>query len=96
MTRLANRRDSTHKPLTDAFKRLGWCVVDTSRVGDDFPDIVAAKRGVTALIEFKTPKGRRTKGQTDFAHNWPGLVYLCASLDDVVAVDRLCFRPEGS
>lgn len=37
----AGRRvDTTHADLRDGLRALGWSVHDTSKLGDDFPDLV--------------------------------------------------------
>ena len=91
MTRRANRRDSTHSMIVAAFRKLGWAVGDTSRVGDDWPDLVIAKRTaqgkVTALVECKAPKKKPTPGQEEFAATWPGKVYVCRTVEDVLRVN---------
>lgn len=86
--RTANRRDSTHKTIVTAFRKLGWAVADTSRVGGDFPDLVIAKHTpagrITALVECKAPKENPTPGQIAFASTWPGKTHLCRSVEDVL------------
>jgi hypothetical protein len=89
--RYANRRDSTHKAIAEGLLKAGFSVVDTSRVGDDFPDLIIGKYGIDAKIECKTPRdmktelGRRktaqdafSEGQDSFASTWKGTPVIAA------------------
>lgn len=56
------RVDANHGAIVDALRRVGWIVVDTSRLGRGFPDLLAARRGVIKLVEVKDgakPKSRQ-------------------------------------
>ena len=81
--RLANRRDSTHKEVSQAFRALGWKVADLSRVGSGFPDILIARSCCKmALIEIKATKGKRAENQIDFAEYWPVPIYVARNTED--------------
>jgi hypothetical protein len=45
---------------------VGWTVVDTSRVGEGFPDAIAARRGRVEFVEIKRLKGKLTADQVQF------------------------------
>lgn len=49
----ARRTDANHAEIMLALTALGWYVHDTSRLGDGFPDLVAARGGVLRLVEVK-------------------------------------------
>jgi Holliday junction resolvase len=51
--RRAARTDATHARIVQALRSSGWTVVDTSRVGAGFPDLLAIRRGVVRFIEAK-------------------------------------------
>lgn len=89
--RLKNRRDANHGEISRAFAKLGWSVVDLSRVGSGCPDIGIAKHTaqgrITALVEIKVTKGRLGKLQSQFASIWPGKVYVCRTVEDVLRVN---------
>src|SRR5277367_1779713 len=76
--RRAARVDDTHKSIRDGLRRCGFSVMDTSRLGDDFPDLVIGKAGMDAKVECKTPRGRKTAAerrsacQAEFASLWRG------------------------
>jgi len=59
--------------------QMGFSVADTSQCGDDFPDLVIGKHGLTSLVELKVKRpGRMTMpqlvsaGQRQFADRWRG------------------------
>ena len=47
------RTDANHAEMTAALRRCGWTVLDTSRLGSGFPDLLAARAGRIELIEVK-------------------------------------------
>jgi hypothetical protein len=47
------RVDANHASIVKALRSCGWVVVDTSRLGSGFPDLVAARGGRLELIEIK-------------------------------------------
>lgn len=47
------RVDANHASIVQALRSTGWVVVDTSRLGNGFPDVLAARRGVVRLVEIK-------------------------------------------
>lgn len=51
--RRAARTDANHQQVRDALRARSWDVIDTSRAGDGFPDLVALKPGRLVLIEVK-------------------------------------------
>lgn len=63
---------------------MGFSVADTSSVGDDFPDLVIGRMGLTGLIEVKSPRGllsaedRLSEGQVQFVREWQGSPVIVA------------------
>jgi hypothetical protein len=51
--RRAARVDANHAGVVAVLRACGWYVLDTSRVGQGFPDCIAAKHGVVRFIEIK-------------------------------------------
>jgi len=90
--RRAARTDRNHAEIINAFRRLGWSVHDTSRLGGGFPDLVAYKSGHSVmLVEVKDgdlPPSRRklTRDEEVFAENFP--VYIVGSVDDVLEIAK--------
>lgn len=77
MYKRAHRVDNSQAELFADLRRFGFSVADTSMVGDDFPDAVIGRQGITTLLEVKTPRGligsyRISPGQKVFARDWRG------------------------
>jgi Holliday junction resolvase len=82
----ARRKDTAHNPIAQGLKAHGFSVADTSRLGDDFPDLVIGKHGITALVEVKSQDRRKnglknaadllSAGQKDFASQWKGAAVI--------------------
>jgi hypothetical protein len=88
--RRAAKKDQNHNALADAFKSFGFTVADTSRLGDDFPDMVVGKMGFNILVEVKRDaKAKLTDGQFQFFHHWKGWTEVVRSIDDVQKIDRM-------
>ena len=47
------RVDANHAQIVQALRSCGWTVLDTSRLGRGFPDLLAARGGRVELIEVK-------------------------------------------
>lgn len=87
MSRYARRVDTTHAPIRDALLGCGWSVHDTSRLGDDFPDLVVGAAGRTILVECKTPSRKDggvkasavSDGQREAQRLWRGDAWVVAT-----------------
>ena len=95
-----NRQDSNHHAVEMAFRKLGCATRSTHDLGDGFPDILCAARGVTWLVEVKDgslPPSKRklTKDEELFHKWWPGLIYVVESVEQVpsVVMDACGDRP---
>jgi hypothetical protein len=53
MTRRAARVDANHAAVVATLQSCGWIVVDCSRTGDGFPDLLVARAGQLLLVEVK-------------------------------------------
>ena len=87
--RRAARTDGNHGEIREAFRKLGYKVADTSRLGDGFPDLCISSNMITALIEVKDsakPKSARklTDDEREFMEGWAGLYFVVESMEDVV------------
>ena len=71
--RRASKIDTNHAAIADHLRRAGWSVHSTAPLGDDFPDLVVACGGFTAVVEAKTPGRKLTMGQEDFRMRWQGV-----------------------
>ena len=69
---------------------MGFSVLDLSRVGAGCPDLLVSKHGVNALVELKTPRGRKTAlerrsaGQVQFAGQWKGPIITAYNAPQIV------------
>jgi hypothetical protein len=70
--KLRARLDSNHVQVADAFRRLGWHVISTARMGRGFPDLLVARHGVMKLIEIKdgakVPSARKLTEDEEVFH----------------------------
>lgn len=88
----ARRKDTTHRAIAQGLEAAGFSVADTSRLGDDFPDLVIGKHGVDAKVECKSPKKIHkqkgeglSEGQRTFRDEWRGApVIVATSLEEVI------------
>lgn len=79
----AARLDANHPEIVDAYRRHGYLVKSTARMGEGFPDLLVyrADRGL-ALVEVKADKGKLRKQQEAFqAKGWP--VVVVRNVEDV-------------
>ena len=100
--RLAAKVDLTHKEIRDGLRKLGFNVFDTSKIGAGFVDLVVGGRGVTYLVECKTPNGRKTalqglgEAQREFRDAWcGGPVIVAYSLSDVLYEIKMDCKKRG-
>ena len=73
----ACRVDDNQKDVVSAMRAAGAYVIDTSKMGNGFPDLIVGFRGVTLLMEVKNPKtqyGRAglNKRQKSWHAEWTG------------------------
>ena len=84
----ARKKDVTHNPIAAEFKRLGYSVLDLSALGRNCPDMLVSKsERTTALVEVKSGYGKLSPGQEKFRNEWPGLVFVARTADDVASID---------
>ena len=80
---MRKRRDNTHSQMLKDLRKMGYSIQDTADVGGGFGDMVIARGRNTALLEAKTPNGRKTArklrsaSQRKFAKGWKGVI-ICA------------------
>lgn len=78
------RIDNTQKEIVAMFRELGASVQHLHDVGKDCPDLLIGYKGVTHLVEVKTPGGKLSVGQSEFINTWQGRTpSVCFSIDDV-------------
>lgn len=89
MTRIYGaKKDANHNDITKALEKSGCAVVDVSKLGGGFPDLIVCRQRKTYLVEIKNTKtsyGKRgpNKNQKAWADGWPEKVFILKNLDDV-------------
>lgn len=78
------RRDTNHAEIREAFRRLGWSVLDTADLGHGAPDLVCGRGGRNVLVEVKSPGGILTQDEAQFSLAWRGEYVTVRTLADVV------------
>lgn len=88
MMRQAARIDLNHRIIREGLRRMGYFVVDSSRLGRGFPDLVVIGRGQVALLEVKQPGEKLTPAEEYFFTRAGGCpVWVVHSLEE--SVERL-------
>jgi hypothetical protein len=81
----ARRTDLSHAEVRDTLRKLGYVVIDTSRVGGGFPDLMLCGHdGATVLVEVKAKTGKLRASQERFRENWPGRYVVLRSAEEAV------------
>jgi hypothetical protein len=71
----ARRKDANHNAIAAELRAAGYYVVDTSRLGDGFPDLLVigpGDYGQVMLMEVKATGGRLTPDEVLFMSTYPG------------------------
>jgi AmiR/NasT family two-component response regulator len=86
----ARKTDSNHKEIVERLRALHCQVIDMSRVGKGFPDLLVNCAGSMHLCEVKNGRGKLTDDQLDFHEEWTGppIVILRTVRDAEVFVIR--------
>lgn len=85
--------DSNHTLVIGALRKAGIAAKSTAMIGDGFPDIIAAMRGVQVLLEVKREGEKLTRLEQAFAETWPGPVFVVTDGDQAVRVVVEAARP---
>ena len=96
--RRAAKVDGNHGEIVKALRNVGVAVKSTAAMGQGFPHLICALRGVNVLLEVKDgskpPSERKlSAAQAEFIATWPGLVYVVTSPEEAVAVVVEAGRP---
>lgn len=79
-------RDANHLDIVMDLRKCGKSVIDLAAVGNSCPDIVAADRRVTALIEIKMRTGVFYLDQLEFLAKWPGVAGFAETTEDAIDI----------
>src|SRR5688572_20597267 len=94
--RRAARVDGNHGAIMKAFRKLGFAVADTSKLGAGFPDLAISRNSHTVLAEVKdgakVKSARKlTEPEKEFRAGWKGVYLIVESLADVERIERNWF-----
>ena len=85
--------DANHGKIADAFRRLGWDVIDTHECAQyigGFPDLIVIRGGDVLGIEVKAPGGRLTVDELAFAMAHPDWApVVVRTVDDVLELSGM-------
>ena len=83
----ARRQDANQPEIVAAFERLGFSVVDLSKIGiEGVPDLAVSVHRVTCFVEVKTEAGELSPGQIKWHRESKAWTEVCRSTDDVIRV----------
>ena len=82
---MAKRVDQNHREIVRALRQVpGMMVFSLHTLGGGIPDLCCGYRGVTALVEVKTEKGKLNALQQQWHAAWEGRpVAVIRNTDDV-------------
>jgi len=84
----AKRVDLNHTEIIKTLRSLGAGVVDMSRVGQGFPDLLVHFHNQCVLVEVKSGENKKfTQAQLKFISNWQGPAIV--RINDVEGAVRL-------
>ena len=84
----AKRVDLNHQEIVKTLRSLGAGVVDMSRVGQGFPDLLIHFQNQNVLVEVKSGENKNfTQAQLRFISNWQGPAIV--RINDVEGAIRL-------
>jgi len=88
MPRRACAKDTNQDDIADAYRKLGWDVIDAHEFAQycpGFPDLVCSKHGQTLFVEVKTAKGKLTDDERRFHVEHPDMrIVIDRSVDDIL------------
>jgi Holliday junction resolvase len=92
----AARKDANHKAIVDAFRRLGWSVLDVSQL-KNCCDIFVSRKSMVLALEIKdgskpASATKLTKGEEEFLKTWQGYCRVIFSVDDVININQEFFK----
>ena len=89
MSKYARKVDTNQADVISWYEGLGYSIINTSAVGNGFPDLIAVHEYVDGqydiiFIEVKRSKyAKYTQAQKEFNEKYPGLAVRVENEDDV-------------
>ena len=81
----AGKPDGNQAEIVKALRAVGCSVVITTACGSGFPDLVVGHKGLTYLMEVKTPTGELLPNQVAFASAWKGHYTVVRSVQEALS-----------
>lgn len=82
---MKHRVDTNHKEIVQKLRDCGIQVEDTSKLGRNFPDLIACKRQ-WVMIELKEFSGKISRGQMQFLADAKGFVGVAVDFDGALKI----------
>ena len=77
------KKDDNHNQIVKDLQGIGFGCLDLSTLGDDVPDLLISRNGLSALVEVKVPGKEPNKNQKEWAAKWPGECFCAHSAEEV-------------
>jgi hypothetical protein len=77
------KKDDNHNLIVKDLQCIGFGCLDLSTLGDDVPDLLISRNGLSALVEIKIPGKEPNKTQKEWADKWPGECFCAHSSKEV-------------
>jgi len=90
MSKYARKVDTNQADVISWYEGLGYSIINTSAVGNGFPDLIAVHEYVDGqydiiFIEVKRSKyAKYTQAQKEFNEKYPGLAVRVETVEDVM------------
>ena len=81
--RRAAKKDTCHRPITNALRQAGCTVIDLSALGNGAPDAIVFKGDRIRLHEYKSKYGQFTPDQIKWQHNHPDIMQYYRKIKSV-------------
>lgn len=95
-SKYGNRQDDNHDELRDQLALFpGSQVIDTSGMGDDFPDLIFGLRAAWYLVEIKSSAGQLSKGQKRFHATAVGPTAVVRTVADCLDLAQSIYAGKG-
>ena len=79
----AAKVDGNHDEIRDGLRARGVFVIDTHRLGDGFPDLVAwSPWAAWQLLEVKMPGGALTEDEYKLHTECPGRIWIVRTMEE--------------
>lgn len=96
--RRAARKDQNHDLIAEAFRAMGWQVIEAYQFAQfcpGFPDLIVLRDGVVRFVEVKAPRGRLTADERGFHSLYSDYCLIVRSVEDIQKISPLVVNSPG-